>query len=208
MNENFKTGEKIKAWVAELEEFFGRKFGSNELQMVDRTLFGNLIKLVPSMAGMKWEIYYYEQEDNPLFLMMDQHLVCSYHGCWENLKKIAEDIVLEKIVENMRIFFKNDNLGFSRDYNTYSFAHDFNLMICRDSIEIDSDRTVNGYVLKTQDSRKKQVEFYFKDQRVCFVNDDEKEYFINIGKTIVKRQEAIDYLDRSMRDSLSPFLAY
>ncbi len=207
MNENLKYGVSIKEWVSVLEEFFGRKFGSNELQMVDRTLFGNLIKLVPSMAGMKWEVYYYEEGANPVFLMMDQHLVCSYHGRWENLKKIAEDIVLEKIVENMRIFFKNPNLGFSCDYNTYSFAQGFNLMICRDSIEIDSDRTVNGYVLKTQDGRK-QVEFYFKDRRVCFQDDDAREYFIDIGKIIVKRQEAIDYLDRSMRDSLHPLLAY
>lgn len=199
MNENFKTGERIKEWVSVLEEFFGRKFGSNELQMVDRTLFGNQIKLVPSMAGMKWEIYYYEQGDNPLFLMMDQHLVCSYHGCWENLKKIAEDIVLEKIVENMRIFFKNPNLGFSCDYNTYSFAQGFNLTINRTA--------TNKYVLRVDDSHRDLAHFEISNNKIKFPTDADKETFISIGEIIVKRQEAVDDANKKARDKLCNFLA-
>ena len=199
MNENFKTDEKIKAWVAELEKFFDRKFGEAKLQIVERTLFGNVIEMVPSMAGKKWEIYYYEKGDNPLFLMMDKHLVRSYHGCWENLKKIAEDIVLEKIVENMRIFFKNPNLGFSCDYNTYSFAQGFNLTISRTA--------ANKYVLRVDDSHRDLAHFEIRNKNIEFPTDADRETFIRVGEIIVKRQEAVDNANKDARDKLCNFLA-
>lgn len=191
MNEqNISIREKIEL----IESIFERNYGEPRLEIAYSTLWGHDLHLVPSMAGKKWEIYYFKPDRLPIFVMIDHNLVYKGQGDFDALNTLAEEIELERGLINCRKLFMNHNLGLKSDYATYSFAKKFNLMI---------RKLGDTYQIKNEISGRDLCKFRFEKNNLVFDSQSDKKSFLTLAKIMAKRQDAIDLEDDLFRKNLA-----